>query len=332
MRSLALPPIAAACALVLLAGCSPTGNSSERVEPTTQPVYPVLRTSPDVPVVSDVVYGFADDGEPLLLDVCLPPDTDVDELEPRPAIVSIHGGSWMRGDKANLNWRAVCQWLATEGFVTVSVNYRLAPASTFPAQLDDVSAAVSWLREPDTVERYLIDPTRIGAFGGSAGGNLAALLGTVGTGDWTTGTRVAAVAELSGPSDLRDPIPTTDSYTQRFEDVQLAYTGCWTLTDCPAAAAASPVTHVDDSDPPFFVAHSVDEFVPLSQADDFVTLLRDAGVPVTYVTVEGSAHSIAMLDDAMQQRVIAFFREALSLNAVTRVTVPDASGEDAVSQ
>lgn len=323
--------LAAACALALLmAGCSPTGDDSERVEPTALPVYPQLRTYPEVPVIEDIQYGVADDGQPLLLDACFPTDHDIDDLEsdPRPAIVSIHGGSWMRGDKANLNWRAVCQWLASEGFVVVSVNYRLAPASVFPAQLDDVSQAVAWLRDPVTVERYNLDPDRIGAFGGSAGGNLAALLGTAGSGDWTSGTRVAAVAELSGPTDLRERIPTTDSYNQDFGDVQLAYTGCAALEGCAAAADASPITRVDDTDPPFFVGHSVDEFIPLSQSDDFVTELRGAGVPVTYVTVEGSLHSIGMLDDAMQQRIVAFFRDTLSLNAVTRVTPPEAGTDD----
>ncbi len=299
--------VAGACALVLV-GCAPTGNASELVTPTAQPVYPDVTTIPDVPVFDDVVYGEVD-GQPLLLDVCLPPGPP--PTETRAAIVSIHGGSWMRGDKANLNWRATCQWLASQGYVTVSVNYRLAPAATFPAQLDDVAQAVRWLREPEQVEKYSIDPDRIGAFGGSAGGNLAALLGTTGSGDWVSGSRVAAVAELSGPTDVRVAIPTTDSYNQDFGDVQRAYLGCSDLTNCPAAAAASPITLVDPTDPPFFVAHSVDEFIPLSQADTFVTVLRESGIPTTYVTVEGTLHSLGMLDEDMKKRIVEFFDETL---------------------
>lgn len=325
MRSPTLTLLLAACALTLVAtGCTPAGDDSELVEPTALPVYPQLTTDPSIPVIEDIVFGTADgapDGEPLLLDACLPADTDIDDLESgaRPSIVSIHGGSWMRGDKANLNWRAVCQWLASEGFFVVSVNYRLAPESTFPAQLDDVAAAVRWLRDPETVERYNLDPDRIGTFGGSAGGNLAALLGTTGSGDWTSGSRVAAVAELSGPTDLLERIPTTDSYSQDFGDVQRAYLGCADLAACPAAAAASPITLVDESDPPFFVAHSIDEFIPLSQADSFVAVLRAAGIPVTYVTVEGALHSLELPDENMQRRIVAFFRETLELNPVSRV-------------
>lgn len=301
----------AAAALLALTACGPTGDDSQRVDPESQPVYPQLQTYPDVPVLENLAYG-SDPAQ--VLDGCFPLERGIGaELsDPRPAIVVIHGGSWQRGDKSNLNWRAVCQWFASEGFVAVSVNYRLAPASTFPAQLEDVQAVVSWLRDETQVRRFNLDPDRIGAFGGSAGGNLAALLGTAGSGDLVTGTRVAAVAELSGPADLRAAIPTIDSYHQDFGEVVLQYVGCLDFVDCAAASAASPVTLVDSTDPPFFVGHSVDEFIPRSQSDGLVETLRDAGVAVDYVTVEGALHSIAMLDDDMRERIIAFFERTLA--------------------
>ena len=137
----------------------------------------------------------------------------------------------------------------------MSINYRLAPEHVFPAQLDDARDAVSWLRDPAQVTRYNIEPDRIGVFGGSAGGNLAALLGVSGSGSLTEGTRVAAVADFSGPTDIRKPIETTDSYNQDFAVVQLQYVGCESYDGCGAAASASPVTQVDPTDPPFFVAH-----------------------------------------------------------------------------
>lgn len=315
--------LVAGAALLAMAACAPTGDDSERVEPTAQPVYPQVQTYPDIPVLENLAYG-TEPGQ--LLDACFPRDAGIDdpEGEPRAAILVIHGGSWQRGDKANLNWRAVCQWFASEGFVAASMNYRLAPAFPFPAQINDVRAAVEWLRDEQQVRRFDLDPDRIGVFGGSAGGNLAALIGTSGTGDWTTGSRVAAVAELSGPADLRERIPTTDSYNQDFGTVVLQYLGCADFASCTASGRASPVTLVDASDPPFFVGHSVDEFIPLSQSDALVEALRAAGVETTYVTVEGALHSIAMLDDDMRQRVIAFFRDALGQNAVE--LRPDAAG------
>jgi acetyl esterase len=305
-RTRRTPLVALAVALIAtLSACGPTGSDSEVVEPGSLPVYPEVQTYPDIPVVADIPYAAS--GE--TLDLCLPVASD--ESGPYPAIVVIHGGSWQRGDKSNVTWRSICQWLASEGYVTVSINYRLAPTATFPAQLDDVQDAVRWLRDPDRVDRYDIDPDRIGALGGSAGGNLAALLGTSGTGSLTDGVRVAAVAEFSGPTDLRAAIPTTDSYNQDFGTVVLEYTGCTSFENCPAAAAASPITLVDETDPPFFVAHSIDEFIPLSQADSFVEVLRENSIDTTYVTVEGALHSVAMLDDEMRERVLAFFSASL---------------------
>jgi len=317
----AFAALAAAALPTTLAACDPVGSESDRVDPTAQPVDPQVTSYPEIPVIADIPYGT--DAEQKL-DACFPGDADINDPSsaPRAAIVVIHGGSWQGGDKSSLNWRSVCQWFASEGFVAVSVNYRLVPAASFPAQLDDVQDAVRWLRDPAQVVRYNLDPDRIGAFGGSAGGNLAALLGTVGSGPWTDGARVAAVAELSGPVDLRKAIPTTEGYTKDFGQVVLDYLGCTSYSSCPGAAKASPAFLVDSTDPPFFVGHSTDEFIPISQAEKFVTALRDEGIDTTYVTIEGTLHSIAMLDDDVRSRVIAFFRSTLAQNAVELAPAP----------
>ncbi|CAN5574890.1 hypothetical protein BH10ACT7_BH10ACT7_31700 [soil metagenome] len=307
----------AVAAVLGVSACGPTGDDTQLVTPTAEAVYPQVQTYPQIPVIENIPFT-RPDSEPQLLDACFPGDADIDDPSspPRPAIVVIHGGSWQHGDKSNINWRSVCQWFASEGFVAVSINYRLAPEHVFPAQLDDARDAVSWLRDPAQVARYNIDPDRIGAFGGSAGGNLAALLGVTGSGSLTAGTRVGAVVDFSGPTDIREPIHTTDSYNQDFTVVQLQYVGCSSYVACPTAAAASPITQVDATDPPFFVAHSTEDFIPISQSQDFVSALRDMGVDTTFITVDGTLHSIAMLDDAMRQRVIAFFRTQLDQNAV----------------
>lgn len=303
--------------LALLTGCGPTGTDSDTVTPEVLPVNPELATLPDIPVIADISYG-ADPAQ--RLDACLPPEADgavqnaADSDDPagpelddpatpaRAAIVVVHGGSWSRGDKADIAWRAVCQWLASAGYVTFSINYRLAPANIFPAAIDDVQAAVAWLREDAQVARFDIDPDRIGAFGGSAGGNLVALLGTRGSGDLTAGSRVAAVVDLSGPIDLTGLAATDD-----FIPVQLAYLGCATQEDCPAAVDASPFYAIDETDPPFFVGHSTAERIPLAQSEIFVAGLRAAGASVEFVTVEGTLHSIAMLDEDLKKRIVDFF-------------------------
>lgn len=228
-----------------------------------------------------------------------------------PAIVSIHGGSWARGDKANDDWRNVCRWLASEGFVAYSLNYRLVPEALFPAAIDDVALAVEWMRTPANASRFGIDPTRIGAFGGSAGGNLAALLGTRGTGPLDEGSRVAAVAELSAPTDLRREAVLRDGGNELLQTIITRYLGCEEWTLCPQAEDASPSTFVDRSDPPFFIGHAASEFIPLAQAQNFAAVLDAAGIGVEYAVVPGDDHSIGILDEAMRARVAAFLHAEL---------------------
>ena len=294
--------------VLALAACAPTGHAAATITPTVQAVNPALGTDPRVPVIPDLQYGEAD-GQRLLLDACIPPGDRggaTPRPRPRPGIVLIHGGSWTRGDKADVAYRAVCQWLATAGYPTFAVDYRLAPQFVFPAALDDVRTAVEWLRAPKQVTRFDLDPDRIGAFGGSAGGNLAALLGTTGSGSLSSGSRVAAVAELSGPVDL-----TGVDARDNFIPVQLAFLGCATETECPGARRASPLFAVSDDDPPFFVGNSTDELIPVAQSRRFVAALRAAGVPTTFVEATGRLHSIAMLNPELKAKIIDFYRETL---------------------
>ncbi|GAB3041499.1 hypothetical protein GCM10027052_24030 [Parafrigoribacterium mesophilum] len=302
MRVRALVCMLAAGVVLVLGACA-SGPPPAPVKAAAAPAQQHALVYPDVKTVSNLSYGTAG-GQDLLLDVCLPSDAAGTH---RPAIIGVHGGSWKGGDKANQSWVGICRWLASEGFVTVSVNYRLVPAARFPAQIVDVRAAVRWLREPAQVARFGIDPSRIGAIGGSAGGNLVALLGTEGSGPWDVGSRVAAVADLSGPVDLTAAgVATTD-----FQAVQLAYLGCASYASCPAARAASPVYQVDATDPPFFIAHSLHEYIPLQQSEELVTALRQHGVHTTFVTKPGTLHAVAMLDDSLRAEIAAFFHATL---------------------
>ncbi|MFE5670799.1 alpha/beta hydrolase fold domain-containing protein [Agromyces sp. NPDC056523] len=262
---------------------------------------------------ADLEYGVADDGTLLTLDVCRPAvDDAIDDA--MPTVVSVHGGSWARGDKANSDWRNVCLWLASEGFVAASVNYRLVPDARFPAQVDDVAAAVAWLREPGQVERFGIDPARIAAFGGSAGGHLASLLGTVGDGPLDTGSRVAAVVELSGPVGLGSAELDADGASDWLRGIVGEFLACEpgaTDVSCPQAIEASATAHVDPSDPPFFIGHAAAEVVPLAQSERLAATLRASAVPAELAVVPGDAHSIGILDAPLRERVAAFLHAQL---------------------
>jgi acetyl esterase len=311
-RQLLLAAVGILAAAVALAGCATGAAPDAKITPRTQVNNPALATLPDVPVIPDLTYT-TDAGVPQRLDVCVPPPAvERKNPGPHPAIIEVHGGSWARGDKADLGYRAICQWLASAGYPTFDIDYRLAPQSPFPAGFDDVKAAVRWMREPAQVARFQIDPHRIGAFGGSAGGNLVSLLGTDGSGSWTAGTRVAAVVEMSGPADL-----TGAAVTPEFAPAQLSYLHCASETGCPAAHAASPLDRIDRTDPPFFITHSSDESkIPIAQSRAFVAKLRAAHVDTTFVVVQGRAHSIAMMNDDLKNRMVAFYQRTLGGQSV----------------
>ncbi|WP_207454982.1 alpha/beta hydrolase [Herbiconiux sp. SYSU D00978] len=298
--------------LVACAGATPTESAT--VEPVL-PTYPMTLEYPEVAVEEDVAYTEVD-GESLMLDVCLPPGAgdDTDATAERPALVQLHGGSWTRGSKSDASRRSLCQYLAQAGYVVFNVNYRLAPKHTFPAQFDDARAAVEFVRSADTLERYNVDPARVGAVGDSAGGNLAALLGTSGEGSYREGTRVAAVVDLSAPTDLTAEGQELGPYgLPSFAKLQLNYLGCADFEGCDAARAASPGYHADASDPPFLVVHAEDDWVPIEQSERLVEQLGEAGASATFVRVEGQAHASALLDRKICERIVRFLDLHLSV-------------------
>jgi acetyl esterase/lipase len=308
-RTLILAAATSAMAVAVFYPATPAAVEPAAAESTTVGIATWLG-DPSVTVAADVVYGTAPDGTPLTLDVCSPARDE--DSEPLPAVIEIHGGGWSRGDKAQPAWRETCRWLASEGFLTVNVNYRLAPAATFPAAIDDVTTALRWLRDPATVAQYGIDPERIGAFGGSAGGNLAALLGTRGSGDTTTGDRIAAVATVSAPMDLTAHGQTLGELPGWLVARELSYLGCATFDDCPAATEASPTHQVDPTDPPALVAQTADEFIPQGHSREFAAALGAAGVEHRLELPAGTAHSAAALDESLRTIIAGFLREQLS--------------------
>ena len=247
-------------------------------------VPPAAAGAQPVDVRRDIEYGIAN-GKRLLLDAYVPAGAGE---ERRPAVVMIHGGGWRVGDKAS--WQPEAERLAAKGWVAFSVNYRLDEPSAFPAEVDDVQAAVRWVRAH--AGEYGIDTTRIAALGDSAGGHLTAMLATLGRGPRDEGARIRVGAAWSPPVDL-----TALAGSRGNEWVRPLF-GC-SAESCPdVLAQASPVNHVDASDAPLYLVNSTEELVPLSQAQAMAERLKAAGVDHRLDVFPGNRHALDFRDDA----------------------------------
>jgi acetyl esterase/lipase len=224
--------------------------------------------------------------EPLLLDVFRQPA----RAAPRPAIVLVHGGGMWTGSRADMADPA--RQLARAGYVAFAVDYRLVDAAAarhrWPAQLDDVQLAVRWVRA--NAGRYGVDPERVGAYGWSAGGQLAALLGERDTRDLALAnadypSRVACVVDLAGDVDL-----TAYSLPPALDEVVALLGG--TPAEVPARYRdVSPLSWIDTRTAPFLVIHGLhDDVVPITQSQRLVSALRAAGVQVEYTELPGAGH------------------------------------------
>jgi acetyl esterase/lipase len=254
--------------------------------------------SPDagVTVARDVVYRTID-GEQLRLDAYVP----TVKTRKRPAILLVHGGSWREGDKSNFTKEGVK--LAQLGYVAFSINYRLAPAHPFPAAVDDVQAAVGWVRGPAQVKTYKLDPKRVGALGASAGGQLVGMLATLGQGSLTSGSRIKAAVSWSGPMDFNLWSVATLA-ANPYAVAVLEFLDCTPdQPSCANAIAASPISHVDRTDAPMLLANSEQEFVGLDHATRMDAALQDAGVPDQLVVFQGNRHAQGYDDDIFAQTV-----------------------------
>jgi acetyl esterase/lipase len=253
-------------------------------------------------VVRDVVYTPPGWPEALAADLHLPPHEG-----PRPAVLVVHGGGWERRTRADMD--SIAARLAERGFVAMNVSYRFAPAYRFPAQLHDLQQALRWLRAAAPL--YNVDPQRIGAFGYSAGGHLAALLGTVSTGDPLDAphggarTRLQAVVAGGAPTDLR-----------KFPGGKLVpqFLGTTLQQDPALFALASPVAHVSRDDPPMFLYHGRgDRLVDASHSTDLKQALDAAGVRAELHEVPLLGHvATFLLARGAEERAFEFLENVLS--------------------
>ena len=250
----------------------------------------------------DVAYATTSSSQ--VLDIYLPNEGE----GPFPVIIAVHGGAFKSGDKTGeLSYLNAA---LEAGYAVVSVNYRLSSEAIFPAAINDVKAAIRYIRANAT--QYSINPEKIALWGGSAGGNLVSLAGTTGgtndlydtsLGNADVSDDVTAVVDWFGPiyfSRMDDQFAALGSSpamgaTNSANSPESAYLGKTIGTDEaePLVKQASPETYITSDDPAFFIQHgTADGNIPITQSEEFSTALAKVlgDDNVTFEKIEGAGH------------------------------------------
>lgn len=264
-------------------------------------------------LVQDVVYAERIGFRPLALDLHLPAAT------PAPVVLFLHGGGWRLGSRRTFVPHRTAEQtfgrIVGAGFAVASADYRLSGEARFPAQVDDVLAAIAWLREHG--DEHGLDTARIVVWGESSGAHLAALAALA------PSAGVAGVVDWYGPADLTalgrdldpaDPARFDDDPTTREAGLLGGAVGA-----LPAAArAASPALMVHADAPPFLILHGeADSLVPFAQSRSLADALRRVEGDVELVGVPGASHFWQGVDDLgpLFDRSLAFVRRVTSIEA-----------------
>lgn len=218
---------------------------------------------------------------------------------PFPVILSIHGGAFKGGDKGDGQVNSMLEGLK-KGFAVVSINYRLSGEAIWPAQIQDVKAAIRWIKANS--KKYKLNSEKIAAWGGSAGGHLSAMAGTSGDvkeledlsqGNADQSSRVQAVVDWFGPTDFlkmdehgkesKVANPQVHSVPDSPESQLIGKN----LQDAPdLVRAANPETYISRDDPPFLIQHGLnDPLVPYPQSVNFAKKLEQT-IGKENVTIE----------------------------------------------
>lgn len=266
-----------------------TVRETERV-PRKQVLLPFSKKRRGVKVTRDIVYRRVA-GTILKLDVVAP----ATEGSKRPAIMQIHGGSWIMGDKREQGWPLLSH-LAANGWVCFNLNYRLSPGATFPEHLIDLKAGLAWIREH--ADEWNIDPDFIAVTGGSAGGHLAALMAlTANDPEYQPGfedadTSLRAAVPIYGVYDFTSRLGTNRLpfwYRRLERQIMKAFRS----EEPDKFRRASPIDRVHPEAPPFFIVHGDrDTLAPVEEARTFADELRRVSKSsVHYAELGGAQHA-----------------------------------------
>lgn len=274
-------------------------------------------------VIENISYVDNDNSAAHTLDLYFPPG----EHTKAPLLVWIHGGAWKEGDKQP----SPMMPLLVRGFAVAGINYRFAPDHKFPAQIYDCKAAIRWLRKH--ADEYGFDKNRIGVFGISAGGHLAALLGATNgvkelegnvgvTGESSDVQSVVAWCGVGNLSTLHAQAGQDDQLDYDSDQAPVSMFLGGTAKKMPEIAkAASPVTYLKPGlKVPCLIMHAVkDPVVPFAQSQELYEAWKKTGAPATLESVKSDQHIFISVPTMMA--VIDFFQKTLADKAGADVKV-----------
>jgi acetyl esterase/lipase len=249
----------------------------------------------EVRTLKDVVYGHAS-GQDLTMDAYL-----CAAAKPAPVLVFIHGGGWMGGDKAGVP-DFLKGPMQDAGISLVSVNYRLSKVAIYPAQVDDVTRAVQFVRFK--AKEWQIDPRRVAVMGPSAGGHLSLWVGlhperaNPKSSDPVEreSSRVLAIVNYFGPADFHLVRQHAEKYKHPAYRLLFGYAAEDPLSKLTEAQmqAASPISYITASEPPVFTAHGTgDTTVDEEQAESLIAKLKAKGVVTENYILSGGNHGLS---------------------------------------
>ena len=272
-------------------------------------------TKPQYVQVSDITYAQVDSWydhcrRDLKLDLIYPEDMSDKRY---PCIVWICGGGWMRMDKsAHLSYLST---LAHQGFVVCSVEYRTSNEGCYPMQIEDVKAAIRYLKAH--ADRYRIDKEHFGAMGESAGGFLTCMAAL----DHDKARDVGEYLEESSNIQAACPwYPPTNLSTFKYKDaeecaasMESLLLGYNIMRNIKEAYNSSPVSKVTKDAPPFLIIHGInDQTVPFEQSEELYDKLIENGCDADLIALEGADHAdLQFFQDELWDRIIEFFKTKL---------------------
>lgn len=267
----------------------------------------------DVDYVGDGIEGHK-------MDIHVPDDGK----ESHKVIVLIYGSAWFSNNAKASAFQSYGKQLLDGGFAVVSINHRASTEAKFPAQINDVKAAIRYVR--GNAAKYGFDTSFVGITGFSSGGHLSSLAGTTNgvktkkfgkvkvdiegsLGAYTKeSSRVDAVVDFFGPIDV-SRMERCETYKDD-KSPEAVLLGCSPSQNPDLSKSLNPMSYIDKNDPKFLVIHGdADPVVPYCQSEFFAKALRDKGVLEDFITVPGGNHGPVTFNDNTFQRMVNFFQK-----------------------